>query len=767
MSKYSPYPKIVHCHVSGNLILMKDENNNLWLQGLDYHSRLLSEGSMSNPQPIKLPFNLDRYEIVGDAYNNTDILAILIVSKTSKAKKLYLAEVKDSISGPPEILFRHEPFVNVQGFSAMGRTVIFGALPGGIFIYNNNLRKTGRWLQDINAYDLVTIYDKDSNIDCMQLRIDISDLSADGGICNFGLNHVNLCINGQRVKKSYTKKGKTSRRGIVRQNKQTIRDSIVLYQYPDIASEMMFKFIRFTVPITTMRKYRTYINRISPKFVVMIDGVAFTKKRGEGSLVKIDRPGVARIINKNMEDYQELVFVEGTSIYNSKSVLKIKLNSTIEPKQIRGILGSDFLITKDRTNSYQINGEIMVVSLKNKREYGIIKYGILFMNQGFLYLITSQQKFSAFLTPHSVETTAKGKTFHIYQLLSHLPLIDNLCISSDTTAIIQSYGIIYRIEFPLDSHINCWRLVASNLHSMVVNEQIIYQYVSPEDKIRSINPQHCPLDILCRYVDKIPCGYTPNFGNGEQNLQDLVTRALDVFQDRYLLAEKPRTSFKRDVSFDAERLFKIGQVLHMAIVFLRTPLKFRLPLSVLTAIKEREPIISELEYYAKVWYGDDLDQNLSSEPNSYKHHLLSILNYDPSLDCQISRELADGIKSYSIIINFESMNIPTLDVYLSGPIIIDRNNFKDSLKGPRAIENLLDRLIDTISEQQLKDLIHNWSGSPIVSQDYNYNLAYNEECDNIAFNVDTVTLYIPPALVRKSKKLIEIKDFAQMFVRKD
>jgi hypothetical protein len=109
--------------------------------------------------------------------------------------------------------------------------------------------------------------------------------------------------------------------------------------------------------------------------------------------------------------------------------------------------------------------------------------------------------------------------------------------------------------------------------------------------------------------------------------------------------------------------------------------------------------------------------------------------------------------------NLEIFNYPTFDFYMSGDYFIDRKLLIKNLKiklshlSGQKVELIKEneditkekftRLFNSLSEEKLKILIKNWSGTSIINKSYDYIIIIDKHPNiNVYFRACTVTIEI-------------------------
>lgn len=238
-----------------------------------------------------------------------------------------------------------------------------------------------------------------------------------------------------------------------------------------------------------------------------------------------------------------------------------------------------------------------------------------------------------------------------------------------------------------------------------------------------------------------------SYGNGPK--REFMESAVIDFSEKYLISHGVCCEFDIDKfsKFSDDKLICVGSMLHAVIMHSGNHLPIRLPLSLITEIAGKEPTIFELEYFAKLEdvesfnniykFKNDLNAIKSFGFDTYEECLKIICKYyhhdattsKNSLCKKISEKIAKGFNHYCEIKNLNIMNFPTIDYYLSGDYIVDRQLLLKNLQVEVVINNhapninyrsIMEDIIKTLPENDLMNLLKNWSGTSIVKKSNKY-----------------------------------------------
>lgn len=250
--------------------------------------------------------------------------------------------------------------------------------------------------------------------------------------------------------------------------------------------------------------------------------------------------------------------------------------------------------------------------------------------------------------------------------------------------------------------------------------------------------------------------------HGDGVKREFIHDAIREFQNKYLVKSNHLTKFHTETmeKLNKDRLFYIGKMLNIAICHSNGPLNIRLPLNLLYHLKNktRKFDLAELEYFAKKenpvvfnkihTYRNDPEgfAALDTEYDSYEKYLEHLCGYDSNenklLD-MVCSNITKGFYSYGAIKNIAKMNFPTLDYYLSGDFLINRDLLIEnitirhySLSDVDKYHQVINKNIRDLPENKLAVLLKNWTGTSVVERDAEYNITITndqDESSNIYF----------------------------------
>ena len=290
-------------------------------------------------------------------------------------------------------------------------------------------------------------------------------------------------------------------------------------------------------------------------------------------------------------------------------------------------------------------------------------------------------------------------------------------------------------------------------------------------------------DFTIKYVDK---DKIISYGDGPK--REFLEVAILDFAEKFLVQKNVCTQFNYELldKFTPDELYCIGLMLHAVISHNKNHLPFRLPISILKALKKFSlskhksnksidivKLVSltkeELEYFARIEnpeifnnvkpYRNDKIGFTACESNfeTYEdllNNLCGESGLDPTLITTINDHIARGILTYTDIKNLHTMNYPTLDYYLSGDYVIDRTTIIKNLaitSGNNLHKVSITNIIKNLPEHKLAILLQNWSGTSVVKKSYVYTISITKKHTqtDILFATCSITIHIAKKLLDK------------------
>lgn len=296
------------------------------------------------------------------------------------------------------------------------------------------------------------------------------------------------------------------------------------------------------------------------------------------------------------------------------------------------------------------------------------------------------------------------------------------------------------------------------------------------------------VDIECNKLDELTsiCSVLPNdsdffvnysrkklkISHGSGVKKDLLDSAIYEFSSKYLIHHGLITEFKLDILKDLTdtELFNLGYVLHVIIHNIGSP-NFRFPLVFVSELAQRDPFLFELEYFVR-----NHDEKAFNIIRSIKNNIEEINNagFTSYSDClksmckferndeinRIVKLLVEGFLCFFEILNLKSMNLPTVDFYLSGNLSINRdilikNLVIDANNNSSKIKETIVDIINTLPEEKLTILLKNWSGVSTLDND-NYIIIFENTNTDIRFSVCSREIVINNKLLDDKELLVDI-----------
>ena len=467
------------------------------------------------------------------------------------------------------------------------------------------------------------------------------------------------------------------------------------------------------------------------------------------------------------------------------------------------------------------NKNNIYVNVKNFKYYKLIDTGLLYYEDGTLYYFTNLELSDEEHGTVELDKLSLPETTFYYYMFKNLPEeIDDIQFTNDIIVIKSKEKYYY---YTLNH--NNTKFVMNNFTEIIIGNQLQnFSLVTKHQVIRNkkifqeepvtlhISKTADKFDKLLSIIEMLrnKTDFNINFVEGKKNVsygdgpkREFMEEAAIIFSDKYLIIDRILSKFNTEalVKFTDDELICIGSMLHAIICHSVNHLPIRLPIMFMELLLKKKPTITELEYFAKL---EDLEayNNLyaikDNLPNinecgfdSYENALKFLCKYlynddfdkqkfagkqtnagksednEYNKSLRIGKLLAIGFKHYSGIKNMDRMNFPTLDYYLSGDYIVDRNRLIKNLvisnntsSDTSEYKNIFVDLIKSLPEDKLMILLKNWSGTSVVEKSRSYKITiesrkrnakddvYFATCDtNIILSAKFVKKYITELLI--------------------
>ena len=430
--------------------------------------------------------------------------------------------------------------------------------------------------------------------------------------------------------------------------------------------------------------------------------------------------------------------------------------------------------------------------------YKLMDDGLIYLEDGNLYFLAHKSHGENSRNIDEIQQfTIKNQIMYLY-LFNNVPNPINNIMFSNNIVIIKSGDKYYYQTIGLDVF-QTDKFTEIKIHSLnfdtVCMDQIIYPPRNYDYEVRiSINQNSNKLekflnmmemhgrDILF-YLQYRHKSQTISHGDGVT--REFMDTALREFAQKYLIKHNHITEFNISemVTLSEDQLFNMGTMLHAAIVHNKNSLPIRLPISFLAAIRKRKASVMELEYFLGIEnpsvlknaspYKNDLEMIKSFGYDSY----ISLLKrwcyfyYQPEFFVQteyISNTLAEGFLYYANVNNLTSMNLPTLDNYVSGEyhinvdLLIENLIVTVSKSVPQQYQDCKDLLVNILrnmTEDKLVILLKNWTGCSMVMSSNKYNIKVSKIKNfDIRFGTCGFELEISYSMLQKEKRIRRLID---------
>ena len=235
------------------------------------------------------------------------------------------------------------------------------------------------------------------------------------------------------------------------------------------------------------------------------------------------------------------------------------------------------------------------------------------------------------------------------------------------------------------------------------------------------------------------------------------TDALKEFEEKYLELEHVYPGFKKEiVNLSDNELIIIGFILKISFLYLKNHLPVRVPLSLLHFMYDQCEImdINTLEHYANI-------QNETIFTNIKEYHQRNSGEYILALKelcrcrdehIRVSEKIAIGFNKYNnfiidkdskqMRISFCNLNFFTFVDLISGdPAVINKAELIEStVVEPITARDLYEQIIAVMTNEQVRILLKNWSGSSIYYSYLKYNIKISQNDNPLKFNSCTLQI---------------------------
>ena len=513
--------------------------------------------------------------------------------------------------------------------------------------------------------------------------------------------------------------------------------------------------------------------------------------------------GPHMIFNTDDPDYQRMYFLKKNTLYVDENYPSKIIGTSRYFNQMVGIRPmntkphSSQLVLVDLAEiesgeRFFKSSNILFVNIRGCDFYHLYPNGLVYCLDHKLYYLTSEDPI-----PNTTEINQiiiGSDTYRIFQEDNTPQPITNISFSSGLIVVQSNDRYFYRNVFPLDHfEVDTFTEILLNNHNMgsviksaIINHEIdFYDFIELTVNIRSSKFERLKniIELLSKNVEFditfVDNSKTLSYGDGAK--REFMDSAISEFSQRFLIKHNVCTEFnlKEMESLSDDDLVIIGKLLHLVRCHTAEHLPIRLPLNLIAGIGDKEPEIEDLEFFAKMEdpdsfailykYKDDPDTIASFDCGTYSECLKFLSKYyhgevldevDASIINKtkyISQKIGTSFRKYHEIKNLSVLNLPTLDYYLSGQNILDRELLVKNLKiyneGGLNIDydSLIIDFIMSMSEDKLGILLKNWSGSSVVMNSCKYQVRIVEKMKQMRdfhFSTCSVCITICESLVK-------------------
>ncbi|XWV26149.1 hypothetical protein QJ857_gp0930 [Tupanvirus soda lake] len=441
------------------------------------------------------------------------------------------------------------------------------------------------------------------------------------------------------------------------------------------------------------------------------------------------------------------------------------------------------IVDIDNTQRYTIKGSSLFFNIHGLSRYKLMNSGLVYYDSSstLYYLTNVILNAHVYGTMEIEKINTKYETFYIY-MFSNLPTPITNIEFTNNLIVIQSenkyyYHTIDTENFRVDKFTEITIKNNTSNVELVCKHYIVRNRKDFDNNVTlSISTTSNKLEKLMNIIEMLRgnTNFEINFMKGKDVVsygdgpkREFMEAAVIDFSEKYFIRNNANCEFNIEEmkKFNEDELVVIGSMLHAVICHSNNHLPIRLPLPLVSAILKKKPTIIELEYFVKL---EDPDALKSLQPYKDDVETIRTFGYDTYEDClkslckfyhnvetnetidKMCKLIAKGFRDYHDVKNISIMNMPTLDYFLSGDYLIDRDLLiKNLIICDATIDNkdkkskYIDHVISTIKnlpEDKLAIFLKNWSGTSIVKKSYKYHIYIEKHCDNSDIHFATCSI---------------------------
>lgn len=450
------------------------------------------------------------------------------------------------------------------------------------------------------------------------------------------------------------------------------------------------------------------------------------------------------------------------------------------------------LVKKEAPFIYETDGDNIYFNVNSLEHYKLMDSGLIYSDKNTLFYCTT-----SLLAEHTYNTieiekidTHGGISYYIYMFTNVPNPITDIKFTNHLILIESNdkhyYHTIDTLNFSVTKFTEI--ILSDNQHklNLVVKNHIIRDKKTFESSVSiSLNVSSNKFEKLLNIAEMFGnrVDYEIEFREGTKVIsygdgpkrELMETSAID-FSEKYLLIDNVLAEFNINSmeKFTDSELYSVGGMLHSIICHSGNHLPIRLPISLMCELLKKEPNVLELEYFAKIedeeaFYNahsikNNIDAIKSTGFDSYEECLKFLCKYynNPEKSKYISKKIATGFHDYHYVKNKSIMNFPTVDYYLSGDYVMDRNMLINRLRVYDETKNstvdykeIIENFIKNISENKLRILLKNWSGTSIIKKSLIYGVTivpktnkYTDTRSDIYFATCNLNIIISESLIK-------------------
>lgn len=436
------------------------------------------------------------------------------------------------------------------------------------------------------------------------------------------------------------------------------------------------------------------------------------------------------------KNYTNIITIEGLDDYIIKTSKKTLLCSEGESKKIK-----DPYID----NLIAIINDFRIVELENNKKFRFEKNGNSYLNVAY---------FEKYIIDSNCIVGYKNNVVTVFSYLEEKKEFSyNLPSTRKSIILSSNYVFCYDNEdyqvLDFDANDKFEKVTTSMINSSIIDMMDNYEH----EYYFNIEMDSNKLETFLNL-----CSFLPNnayirlyfflakqkehYYSGDGVILGFYDTVVSQFYSKYLIADNSFSEFnmKEINKLSDNELINLGHMIHIILINAER-YSFYYPISFLASILDREPRNRELSYFIYsrdpiLWKNLELikDSPEELENSGYENYsscLRKLCKYE-GRNNKIDL-IAKGF-NFIEIQNFDAFNFPTLDLYLSQEPIIDRDLLISRISISESRDSIIKdfkdkfiKFISNISEEELKNLLRNWTGSCKITKG-DYKISIYKDC---------------------------------------